>query len=769
MLVVDPMGNMYEPEMDNFMKIYGDKSCRVKFTPLQVQRMRLLIGTHPIMESLLREQEEVLAACGCAEGDVIIAGNNVVISTDQDITGNLIIPTGTHLTVTSKLTFLPGAALYVERGAKLTLHGGTLTSYCTHGFWKGVRVQGNRNKIQPDVNATLDADDAGVVHIKNGGTIQLAEFGVRTYDDRLSWPANADHYGGLIVAEDANFRNNIRAISFMKYEMSNKSNFLNCMFETTSAMPQQKDGYGIINWSAQNIIVENCTFQSLKVGIGGTDYSTVVRGESKFINCELGFGVNATYPFDGMIEILNSDEVYAEFINNAIGLSTRGGIVNAYNTKVLKDNQYTFTTDAIGARILGPANFDLRDNLFDNMNTAISFRNVGNDVGQGRIECNTFLGNDKQERVGILGRGTNTNAWFKYNTFSIDDECQPDVLLLGEGGANSTVVNPFIGEEGDPADNCFSQSDKLEIKTVGNVNKFRYYIPNNGIPCEFPHDNLSDGGVNNYETRQTLREDFNCRYGGEQTGDEYTKADFDEVINLLNNYSGENDDEEYLNLEQRRDITRTHLIREYRENENHAGLVTLLNQDGSVGAQRLLFGYYVSQGNFEMALSTLLGLPSTTAEDIAFRDVQLINLARLQSSGLYHLVPSDYVKLSDIAQSDNPSAYYAQSLLELLTKDEFTEDAVPPCAIPLKEAQIDTLAPSIVIYPNPADQFIYLDLVEPNLVKSIRIMNLEGKIISEYSPGTGMIDISNLTSGLYLLKIILSDGRMMHKRFTKSK
>jgi hypothetical protein len=65
----------------------------------------------------------------------------------------------------------------------------------------------------------------------------------------------------------------------------------------------------------------------------------------------------------------------------------------------------------------------------------------------------------------------------------------------------------------------------------------------------------------------------------------------------------------------------------------------------------------------------------------------------------------------------------------------------------------------VKIYPNPANNTIYVDFAELPDIKSIQVINLNGRILkqfpSEVLPKIGLLKISleNLSSGLYFLQV----------------
>jgi hypothetical protein len=79
--------------------------------------------------------------------------------------GNILIKTGSQLTLRCLLKLGLSKKITVERCAKLVVDGGRITKLCDEP-WRAIFVHGNPNKKQPDPEADLTdlaPDDAGIV------------------------------------------------------------------------------------------------------------------------------------------------------------------------------------------------------------------------------------------------------------------------------------------------------------------------------------------------------------------------------------------------------------------------------------------------------------------------------------------------------------------------------------------------------------------------------------------------------------------------------
>jgi hypothetical protein len=99
-----------------------------------------------------------------------------------------------------------------------------------------------------------------------------------------------------------------------------------------------------------------------------------------------------------------------------------------------------------------------------------------------------------------------------------------------------------------------------------------------------------------------------------------------------------------------------------------------LNGESLPFAQLMKYGIAARAGDFSMAQAVLDALPTGDAEMGAFKQVQAINLARLQQGLAYELSQGDSLFLEGIAQSELGVNAYARSILGLLAGRMFEDD-----------------------------------------------------------------------------------------------
>jgi len=71
------------------------------------------------------------------------------------------------------------------------------------------------------------------------------------------------------------------------------------------------------------------------------------------------------------------------------------------------------------------------------------------------------------------------------------------------------------------------------------------------------------------------------------------------------------------------------------------------------------------------------------------------------------------------------------------------------------------------VYPNPAHETLRISGLREENVTTIELMDVSGRVIGEYPASTKSISVSNLESGMYMLKITNLDGRSEIKKIQK--
>lgn len=73
----------------------------------------------------------------------------------------------------------------------------------------------------------------------------------------------------------------------------------------------------------------------------------------------------------------------------------------------------------------------------------------------------------------------------------------------------------------------------------------------------------------------------------------------------------------------------------------------------------------------------------------------------------------------------------------------------------------------IIAYPNPADKLLYVGNVEKTKLSSIQLYSINGEKVKEWNQPQLSYDVSNLPTGIYLLKVNTTDGAQQTIRIKK--
>ena len=78
--------------------------------------------------------------------------------------------------------------------------------------------------------------------------------------------------------------------------------------------------------------------------------------------------------------------------------------------------------------------------------------------------------------------------------------------------------------------------------------------------------------------------------------------------------------------------------------------------------------------------------------------------------------------------------------------------------------EINKMNNSIIqIYPNPSKEFIRIENNRDAEIKSITLININGQITKQFDPKKTYLDVSEITSGLYILKILYENVVLTEK------
>ncbi len=672
---------------------------------------------------------------------------NTSLDGDLDISGDLVIRSGASLTVpaNSTINMRKNTKIIVERGAKLIVDGGTIGS-CKEP-WRGIFVVGNADRPQlENPSAPLALDDSGVVHLKNGATIENARNAIASRHPILYW--KPEYWGGLVVAENSFFIDNRRAVEFMKYDQPNKSRFTNTEFSFNSL-----DNYAAVTiWDTDDITFEGCTFNSYKSGIILWDAGANIINNNRFKGGYKSIEVFATSPVSSGSAVLISDNEFGEVRLDAI---------SSYATDIPKqlviDNNI-FSETEFSISLSGPSTYTITENRFEGSYVGVQPHQTAKGIGV--VNCNTF----DNTVFGIAATGKCSGLSMIDNGFLSD---QADISLWQVDNVSGEVASSQ-GTEGLPANNCFTAGNNNHIISYGNTEPFTYFVPDNAPvgDCTIP------GNVGNFSIEETsLENSSNCilPFGPDKPDngkEEYLNLQ-DRINFLLSGgniqASGDFSGYKLSDLNRFQQWMLSSWLKEGLEQGMTTDLQDILLAGDSNEGLKQMYGLYLQRGELTEA-ALVLDEIRNQAGNTTFAAIQDINLARLQSNQSAFVLSEQQTALLEqaAASSSVTNSNHAKALLSLLKRRQFSTNFPYSDMQPLQgqfgnpsTAGINNQQ-TIRMAPNPTDDWVQLQHLPVAKELNIHLTDHLGRVLRNWTTKeTPSFNISTagLPKGIYYIHI----------------
>jgi hypothetical protein len=403
-------------------------------------------------------------------------------SNEVSVCGNIEIEPSATLTLLPKCNVIMnnGCKIIVKRGAKLVIDNAKITSK-TNNPWRGIELWGNSNLSQ------LPNTNQGVVELINGGTIENAVTGIKTFrpDPNDEDGYLTDYTGGIVHATGGVFKNNKVAVEYLPYGYNSSSYFTECNFVTDAALTggNTPDYFVKLN-GIKGIKFSGCTFSNTRAddvctsyergnGIMGNNASFAVTyyctGNS--VPCstsetvpssfsKLYYGVYATGQGAGSIVSLKSSEYNCKAGVYLSGTTGAEVLSNDFNTTMTAGTGIVLYP--YGLYLNNSTGYHVEDNDFygtvtGSSNLGIIVNNSG--TADNSIYNNRFnLLNRGIQSQGINRGGTSTGLCITCNDFT---NCTYDINVQGTVSTNGIAC--YQGTASSPAGNTFSAGATYSI------------------------------------------------------------------------------------------------------------------------------------------------------------------------------------------------------------------------------------------------------------------------------------------------------------------
>lgn len=458
-----------------------------------------ILGTNP---SWLVEAPTICSYYACNELHVInySGTTNVTSGTwdseDLNIDGELLIGPGNTLIIkNSTLKFTENSKIIIRETAKLVIDNSILTSIGDCMLWDGILVEGDDSRTQSPTS------NQGVIEIVNGTLISNAKCAVKSLD------------GGIVLARESTFRDNLIGVSIKSYHNStnsisslkidNVSRIYKCSFETTDHLAQLQynpesfielivvEGVDIIGNTFINSNQYNYLYNRRGIGVyclyAAMDLNSSCSEVIPYgTNCPDEFQTKNTFTnlYCG-IQLLNNAQFKTTTIKNANFTNNSKGIDIAYHDyAVITDNQLNIPNftygdfEAYGIWVESSHGFEIeRNNSYSNNGgrVGVIFEHVSGNTDE--LYGNRYNGLQKA----IVAKNGNTGLKIHCNKM--------ENTILGDIWVKDGNISLFQGTSTNPAGNQFSYSSAqnsfpysdIYFEGYGGYNNIYYYRWNDQV------------------------------------------------------------------------------------------------------------------------------------------------------------------------------------------------------------------------------------------------------------------------------------------------
>lgn len=711
----------------------------------------------------------------------------------------------------------PGASIVMMEGSQLIVKNSILSA-CTDNVterWNGIKVAGNDVNIEITHNSTikqsmngisnkrgiftplegfdLDLTIANSVFMNNDYSLRLvggqATLGVLASNSEFLDDGRS-HFLALNNGSVSLYENTYQGIHdpliFVQSNMED-ININSCDFISNDV--------GIIFTDVQAANVINNNFNGVgvpeSVGVNTVDSRINISVNNSFEKLWQGITAFGTGPMQSGMEIGHEDAAPNTFEANAFHIDFSGSDFPT-GANVINNTFGDGVFDAIAAVYEHGSHLGLiKNNTFAKNQNGVYASATGDN--RNLVQCNEFQSGIIQDLAFV---SDNSRTMFLENDFDSPDNYEANVQLYTE----ATIATQ--GAAANAAGNCFTETLPNSIALTADANGFDYFYYDQGDPCQIP---TSIASTPPYELFKSLAFIPRCLDGvgsnisdpGGTGGDPSsqlppigdpsiyacTSCIQDSVNHWVNQVIATGGDDPYtssvdpsiptapIGIGTNQVITAQYAELMLDQWINYALFVAIDSENYAFGEQILTplkkwkwqvkrYGLALLEKDHTKATNILSNLLSSTPEEVAFHQVQVINLKRLAHPIRYPYRPTEQELLTiyDVATSYRVCSGYARSLYKVLTGITIPPDIKTPSPKnPIAPRSATAADSGIYVYPNPTESFLTVEGLDDEKSYQYKITDLVGK---ELFNGTIAkctshdLDVSRLGVGLYYLVLI---------------
>ncbi|WP_222167250.1 zinc-dependent metalloprotease [Edaphocola aurantiacus] len=684
---------------------------------------------------------------------------------------DIIVKAGNTLTIKCVVEMPKFGRITVERGAKLILDGGTITSYHEKVGWHGIQLYGN-NSLQPY------PANQGSFEMKNNATIEYA------YDGVIDFLDGVGQGGGIINVTNSTFKDCRRAVGLNDYPSfprGTSCSFSNVKFLTTNPRAETNTNLNdfpmVSSYNERGVLITGCTFKnSIPMNTPLFDLSMRNRAIG---SADAGFRIqNSSFSgYKDAINIGNYSNTPARGVKvmNCTFDSVNTGITFADNFSFAQGNtfdrllNYVYTGGTIPTLYEGQAIYaNTTGGLTITTNTILNSDNnqntrgitVNNSAGSGGRVIDNSLTNI---RLGIITQQNNPALDLLCNRFRdvaygfvINPQSTGGILKNQGNGCSNTQYR---------AGNTFAGTSTSRLTSY--LTTPWSYIYWGAIPSHNPTPVAGTGTVY-VSTCLVVGSDPNpqCNLAGN------VESVFDRLA-----------DEAFYSwappvvgpLQLRVAAEFASIIDHFNETENTTDMIRFLEGVNHIESQKLLLPLYLEQGNYSAFDKMLYNLQLPAEETAVYQEYySLLKTLKKEGRSIHKLNAEELDLVRKIAAGTSEISARAKSLLDFAYHEKWyhVQEQLPATgATPgLANTNFKSILSDAV--PNPAQKYALVEVVVEQgeaVMAALSVRNMMGQLVRTYpitKAGRQIIriELDGLPEGVYIYSLQIGGKIQQSKR-----
>jgi|GEM_PF-5785128 len=208
------------------------------------------------------------------------------------------------------------------------------------------------------------------------------------------------------------------------------------------------------------------------------------------------------------------------------------------------------------------------------------------------------------------------------------------------------------------------------------------------------------------------------------------------------------------------------LMKEYLHSGDTSAALALLEGENTTQAKMMQYGILIDMERYDEAYAILNSLPDDGGEMELFKQIQRINLERLQQGLMYEMSAADSLFLESIAQNKWSVSAYARGIMGLLYGRDYTDDfEIDEASSSVRAVNSpEQMEEEMVVRPNPAEDEIVVGVPPLKSDGHLYIYSITGRVVyarricSSEKETRIEIKCSSWQDGIYILGILDEEG-----------